>query len=60
MTWDCDRPDIDTVDVPLDNLPVGSTPHMNAQDVSDLECFLDTLTDGYDPKTTPTAPSCVN
>jgi len=54
------RPNIDTVDVPLDNLPVGSMPHMSAQDVSDLECFLDTLTDGYDPKTTPTAPNCTN
>jgi cytochrome c peroxidase len=54
------RANIDKVDVPLDNLPAGATPHMSPQDVSDLECFLNALTDGYDPKTTPTAPSCVN
>jgi cytochrome c peroxidase len=47
--------------VPLDGLPVGSTPHMSAQDLSDLQCFLNTLTDGYvPPSTPPTSGPCVN
>jgi cytochrome c peroxidase len=55
------RANLDSVDVPYDGLPVGGTPHMSAQDVSDLECFLNTLTDGYvPPAEPPTSGPCVN
>lgn len=41
--------------------PFHSTPAMSAQDVSDLVCFLNTLTDGYQPPaTTPASGTCVN
>ncbi len=51
---------LDSVDVPFDGLPVGGTPHMSTQDVADLQCFLETLTDGYVEGMTPQDPSCVN
>ncbi|MFL9918250.1 cytochrome c peroxidase [Paraburkholderia fungorum] len=41
--------------------PVHSTPQLTQQDISDLVCFLNTLTDGYQPPATPpTSGSCVN
>ncbi len=51
---------LDSVDVPFDGLPVGGTPHMSAQDVADLQCFLESLTDGYVEGVTPQDPNCVN
>ena len=54
------RANLDSVDVPFDGLPVGGTPHMSAQDVADLKCFLETLTDGYVEGVTPQDPNCVN
>ena len=55
------RANLDSVDVPFDGLPVGGTPHMSVQDVSDLQCFLNTLTDGYvPPAVAPTSGTCVN
>ncbi len=47
-------------DVPFDGLPVGGTPHMTTQNVSDLQCFMETLTDGYIQGVTPQDPNCVN
>ncbi|WP_323046598.1 cytochrome-c peroxidase [Paraburkholderia sp.] len=41
--------------------PVHSTPQLTQQNISDLVCFLNTLTDGYQPPATPpTSGSCVN
>lgn len=54
------RANLDSVDVPFDGLPVGGTPHMSSQDVADLQCFLETLTDGYVEGVTPQDPKCVN
>jgi cytochrome c peroxidase len=51
---------LDHVDVPLDGLPVGGTPHMTTQDVADLKCFLETLVDGYVAGVTPQDPNCLN
>ncbi len=51
---------LDSVDVPFDGLPVGGTPHMTAQNVADLQCFLETLVDGYLQGITPQDPNCVN
>ncbi len=48
------------VNVPFDGLPVGGTPHMTDQDIADLKCFLETLTDGYVQGVTPQDQSCVN
>jgi cytochrome c peroxidase len=42
------RTNIDT-QVPLDGRAAGSRPPMSEQDISDLICFLGTLTDGYKP-----------
>jgi cytochrome c peroxidase len=54
------KANVDSVDVPF-GLPVGGTPYMSAQDVSDLVCFLNTLTDNYvPPASPPTSGSCVN
>lgn len=40
---------------------VGSTPAMTEQQISDLLCFLNVLTDGYQvPETPPTSGACVN
>jgi hypothetical protein len=32
---------------------------MSAQDVADLKCFLETLTDGYVQDVTPQDPDCI-
>ena len=41
--------------------PVHSTPQLTQQNIADLVCFLNTLTDGYQPPaTTPTSGACVN
>ncbi|OZI67222.1 cytochrome-c peroxidase [Bordetella genomosp. 11] len=45
---------IDT-QMPLDGRPAGSKPPMSEQDVHDLICFLNTLTDDYRPDAPPTA-----
>lgn len=50
---------IDT-QLPLDGRKAGSTPPMTAQNIADLLCFLNTLTDGYQPGKTATDPGCVN
>ena len=40
---------------------VGSTPAMTEQQIADLICFFNTLTDGYQvPATPPTSGACVN
>ena len=44
---------IDT-QMPLDGRPAGSRPPMSEQDVHDLICFLNTLTDDYRPDAPPT------
>jgi cytochrome c peroxidase len=54
------RTNLDSADVPFDGLPVGGTPHMSAQDVADLKCFLETLTDGYVQGVTQQDPDCIN
>ena len=51
---------LDSLDVPFDGLPIGGTPHMSAQDVADVKCFLETLTDGYVEGVTSQDPNCVN
>jgi cytochrome c peroxidase len=57
---------LDNTDVPFTGpvsgtrLPVGGTPYMTAQNMSDLICFLDTLTDGYVAGVTPQNPNCIN
>ena len=50
---------VDHVDVPF-GLPLGGTPYMTAQDEADLQCFLETLIDGYVQGVTPQDPNCVN
>ena len=51
---------IDT-QMPLDGRPAHSKPPMTEQNISDLICFLNTLTDGYKPPATaPTSGTCVN
>ena len=52
--------DLDSVDVPFEGLPVGGTPHMSAQEAADLQCFIETLTDGYLEGVTPQDPKCIN
>lgn len=51
---------LDSTDVPFDGLPVGGTPHMSAQEAADLQCFIETLTDGYLEGVTPQDPKCIN
>jgi cytochrome c peroxidase len=47
--------------MPLDGRAAGSKPPLSEQDISDLICFLETLTDGYKiPATPPTSGRCVN
>jgi cytochrome c peroxidase len=47
--------------LPLDGRSAGSAPPMSEQDISDLICFLNTLTDDYvPPQTPPTSGTCVN
>ena len=43
---------------PLDGRAKGSALPMTEQQVGDLLCFLETLTDGYEPGKTPTKPGC--
>ena len=51
---------IDT-QMPLDGRAVHSKPPMSEQNISDLLCFLNTLTDGYKPPATaPASGTCVN
>ena len=47
--------------LPMDGRPAGSTPPMSEQNISDLVCFLNILTDGYQiPTTVPTTGACIN
>jgi len=47
--------------MPLDGRPAHSAPPMSEQNISDLICFLNTLTDGYKPPAiAPTSGPCVN
>lgn len=46
--------------VPSWGLPVGATPAMTSQDLADLQCFLETLTDGYVQGVTAQDPDCIN
>jgi cytochrome c peroxidase len=47
--------------MPLDGRKLGSTPPLSERDISDLICFLDTLTDDYQPPASPKASgSCIN
>jgi cytochrome c peroxidase len=39
--------------------PAGATSFMSPQDLSDLQCFLETLTDGYVQGVTPQDPNCI-
>ena len=50
---------VDVTDVPFGLAP-GATPYMSAQDMSDLQCFLETLVDGYVAGVTAQDPNCVN
>ncbi|VTU40266.1 cytochrome-c peroxidase [Variovorax sp. PBL-E5] len=50
---------IDT-QLPMDGRAAHSTPPMSEQDITDLICFLKTLTDGYKPPATaPTSDACI-
>jgi cytochrome c peroxidase len=52
--------DIDT-QLPLDGRAPGSAPPMTEQQISDLVCFINTLTDGYKPPANPPASgACAN
>lgn len=47
--------------MPLDGRKPGSMPPMSEQNISDLLCFLNTLTDGYKPPASaPISGACVN
>jgi cytochrome c peroxidase len=48
------RPNIDT-QMPLDGRPRGARPPLGERDIADLVCFLETLTDGYQPPAAPPA-----
>jgi cytochrome c peroxidase len=51
-------PNIDT-QLPLDGRPAHSQPPMSEQNIADLICFLNTLTDGYQPPAAlPTSGPC--
>lgn len=50
---------VDDTDVPFGLTP-GATPYMTQQNMADLFCFLETLTDGYVQGVTPQDPNCVN
>lgn len=50
---------IDT-QMPLDGRAAGSAPPMTERNITDLICFLKTLTDDYKPGTTPTSPECAD
>ncbi len=51
------RPNIDK-QIPLDGRAPGSAPPMTEEDVSDVVCFLGTLTDDYRPGTPPGSGRC--
>jgi cytochrome c peroxidase len=47
--------------LPLDGRPAGSAPPLTEQNIADLICFLNTLTDGYQPPSSPpTSGPCVD
>jgi cytochrome c peroxidase len=47
--------------MPLDGRKAGSAPPLSEQNIADLICFLDTLTDDYQPSASPkTSGPCVN
>ena len=47
--------------MPLDGRKPGSTPPLTEQNIADLLCFLDTLTDDYQPPASPkTSGPCLN
>jgi cytochrome c peroxidase len=54
-----DLPDAYIVNIdpqlPLDGRPAGSAPPLTEQNIADLICFLNTLTDGYQPASPPPA-----
>jgi cytochrome c peroxidase len=53
------QPNVDVTDIPFGRAP-GATPYMSAQDMTDLLCFLQTLTDGYVQGVTPQDQNCIN
>jgi cytochrome c peroxidase len=53
------KANVDITDEPF-GLSVGATPYMTAQNMADLMCFLETLTDGYVAGVTPQEPNCIN
>ena len=54
------RPNIDP-QMPLDGRPRGARPPLGERDISDLICFLETLSDGYRPPPAPaTSGRCVD
>ena len=54
------RVNIDT-QLPLDGRLAGSAPPLSEQNIADLICFLNTLTDGYQPPSSPPASgACVD
>jgi cytochrome c peroxidase len=60
-----DLPDAYRVNIdpqlPLDGRPAGSAPPLSEQNIADLICFLNTLTDGYQPPSSPpTSGPCVD
>ena len=54
-----DRKNLDS-QLPLDGRAAGSKPPMTEQQVSDLLCFLQTLTDGDLAAATPASGRCAN
>jgi cytochrome c peroxidase len=51
------RANIDT-QMPLDGRAAGSKPPLTDAEITDLVCFLKTLTDGYQPASQPTTGTC--
>jgi cytochrome c peroxidase len=49
------RGNVNTEEVPYDRVP-GEAPRLSEAELADLESFLNTLTDGYDPAAGPTGP----
>jgi cytochrome c peroxidase len=52
------RKNVDT-QLPLDGRAAGAAPPMTERQLSDLLCFLQTLTDDYRPGTPPASAACV-
>jgi cytochrome c peroxidase len=44
--------------MPLDGRAAGSKPPLTDAEITDLVCFLKTLTDGYQPASRPTTGTC--